>query len=294
MNDYNISDYGIFNDAVTTTKDCNNKIATAQTGINECKTIISDGSVLMGPIQEKCSAALQELDTNCTSIITNLESISTYLINTSSTYQTADNNANNTITGTNEAPAVQQSIAEPQPTGSGNFTKYNLTENQLKQLTAIALHEQGTAKGAAAEASLMANLFELRGSKFGTGADGLENYVRSSGWFANANNHMNDTGIVTDEAYNAVKSVLVDGKRTLPKYIDEHDYLGDLTSVKTNGTEISVKDKSNYKQFETQIKNRYGSSYTFYSFPDTNSDPFGYTSEENRKKFGEECYAYEG
>lgn len=52
-----------------------------------------------------------------------------------------------------------------------------MSDQQLKQITALALHEQGTTKGAAAEASLMANRFEMYGSKYGTGSAGLVNYV---------------------------------------------------------------------------------------------------------------------
>lgn len=172
------------------------------------------------------------------------------------------------------------------------FTKYNLTDEQLKQIASLAYHEQGNVRGAAAEASLMANLFELRGSKYGEGAEGLYNYVRNSGWFANSEQFM-DIKDASEEIVNAVKSVLVDGKRTLPAYIDEHDMLGDITSAKTDGKVISVADKSLYVQYKTQLTNRYGSSYTFYSFPDTNSDPFGYTSEKIREEKGEFHYDFE-
>ena len=98
MNEYSISDYGIFSDAVATTNDCSNKVTTAQDGVNTCKTVVSDQSVFMGPIQEKVVTVLTELDNNCTSIISNLNSMSSYLISTSSNYQTGDENANSTIT----------------------------------------------------------------------------------------------------------------------------------------------------------------------------------------------------
>ena len=192
-----------------------------------------------------------------------------------------NNNNNSSSSSSNGTSSVSA-------TGSGNFVKYNLSDSQLRALTALALHEQGTAKGAAAEASLMANRFELHGSKYGSGADGLVNYVRSSGWFAHASSHMADTGIVTSSALAAVKSVLVDGKRTLPGYVDEHDCFSDISSISTG----SVRDRSAYKPFVTIIKNRYTSTYTFYSFPDSNSDPFGYTSEENRKRIGDDCYSF--
>ena len=187
-----------------------------------------------------------------------------------------DNNNNNN-SSSNQEPV----------SGTGNFIKYSLSESQLKAITALAIHEQGTAKGAAAEASLMANRFELYGSKYGNGADGLVNYVKNSGWFAHASRNMSDTGVITESALQAVRSVLIDGRRTLPGYIDEHDCFSDISSISTG----SVNDRSAYKQFETKIHNKYGSNYTFYSFPDSSSDPFGYTSEEKRKQIGDNCYS---
>ena len=208
-------------------------------------------------------------------------------------YEKGENNTtnNNSNNSTSENYTSQQSTIEV--SGKGNFPKYQLTETQLKQITALAIHEQGTAKGAAAEASLMANRFELYGKKYGSGANGLVNYVANSKWFANAEKNMSDYKVITSSAYNAVKKVLVDGKRTLPKYVDEHDCFSDLTSVKTNGSQITKTNRSMYKSFNTIIKNRYGATYTFYSFPDSKSDPFGYTSAQKRQQYGDDCYSFE-
>lgn len=172
------------------------------------------------------------------------------------------------------------------------FEKYDLTEDQLNQIASLAYHEQGTAKGAAAEASLMANLFEIKGSKYGKGAQGLYNYIRTSGWFAHSVDYM-DSKDASKEIVEAVKSVLVNGKRTLPGYIDEHDTITDIKWVKNDGKEISVSDKNSYKKNESKIMNVYGSKYTFYTFPDINSDPFGYTSEKIREEKGEIYYDFD-
>ena len=53
-----------------------------------------------------------------------------------------------------------------------------------------------------------------------------------------------------EEAIKAVKSGLVDGKRTLPKYIDEHDCInctknGDISSITLDGNAVSKLDKLN-------------------------------------------------
>lgn len=175
-------------------------------------------------------------------------------------------------------------------TGQGNFATYTLSDSQLSAIASLAQQEQGSAKGASAEASLMANRFELYGSSYGSGAEGLINYVRKSGWFANAGTHM-DRNSASDEIKAAVKAVLVDGKRTLPGYIDEHDCLSDISSATNNGSSISVSNRGSYQPNVTKLNNVYGASYTFFSFPDANSDPFGYTSEENRQRIGDDFYS---
>ena len=158
------------------------------------------------------------------------------------------------------------------------FTAYALSEDQLRGLARLCQQEQGSVDGAKAEASLMANLFEKRGSSYGSGANGLYNYVRNSGWFARASYWMSQTGSLDGSILEGVRSVLINGNRTLPTYVDEHDWIGDISSATNNGVAINPSNRSQYQQDVTVIRNVYGSTYTFYCFPASNSDPFGYTS----------------
>ena len=173
-------------------------------------------------------------------------------------------------------------------TGSGNFPKYNLNDSQIKGIANILQKEQPGPEGMQAEASLMANLTDMNGDHLAT----PENLVKKAtgGWFAHGKSRFNNPGNPSETAINAVKSVLVNGRRTIPRYVNEHDMFGDLTSVSNNGSPINKKDRSAYKPHVTKIKNRYGSSGTFHSFPNSQSDPFYYTSEEMRKKWGENHY----
>lgn len=173
-------------------------------------------------------------------------------------------------------------------------TKYSLTELQLIGLARLCYAEQGSVSGAAAEASLMANLFEKDSKKnYGEGGNGLYNYVRTSSWFANAAKHM-DTGTYTPEILWAVKNVLVNGNRTMPSNVVEHDCWfcnkrsscsmnsnkGDICKIEVNGrvltSEADIKNRNNYIKDKTVIYNVYGSIYKFYMFPSERSDPFGY------------------
>lgn len=177
---------------------------------------------------------------------------------------------------------------------SGNFIgqKYNLTDNQLRGIARLCQQEQGSAVGAAAEASLMANQFELFGSKYGTGGSGLYNYVAKSGWFYKAEHFMAQTDSLRQDVYTAVYNVLVLGKRTLPLYINEHDCIKcghgfDIIKLVIDGSTITdengLLNKNNYIKNKTTIYNRYSSIYTFYTFPTEHSDPFGYTESAKKK-----------
>ena len=127
MNEYSISDYGIFTDAVTSTNDCSNKVTLAKDGVNACKTVIGSESVFMGPIADKCSEALTGLDSDCITIISNLGSMSSYLISTSGTYQNADQEANATITGgdTSLLTGLATSANSQNVLSSGTMYNYN-------------------------------------------------------------------------------------------------------------------------------------------------------------------------
>lgn len=185
------------------------------------------------------------------------------------------------------------------------FKKYDLTEDQLLQIASLCYVEQGTSIGAAAEASLMANRFELSKGTTGTTATDLYNYIRNSSWWNNASGYM-DQKNASKKVVEKVKAVLVDGKRTLPGYVDEHDcidcgsYGYDITKIVTGNTTITtatpkkLKSHSSYIKHKTVIYNKYGSVYTFYSFPTSFSDPFGYTSADNRRKIGDFYYDNSG
>jgi len=167
-------------------------------------------------------------------------------------------------------------------TVSATFTarKYNFTDDQIKRIASMCYAENGSSENAMrAEASLMANLYEKNGDKQGT-TSGFITYITTGGWFASSsvNKYNNPYENLSSTYLSAVRDVLVNGNRYFPVYVDEHDWLGDITSASNNGVSFDPYDRSKYIKDVTIIKNRYGSTYTFYCFPDSNSDPFGYIS----------------
>ena len=170
------------------------------------------------------------------------------------------------------------------------FPKYHLNEKQIRGIANIVAHEQGSVAGMHAEASLMANLTDIKGDSYATVANLIK--MATGGWFAYGQKRY-DEGTSNERAIKAVKDVLVYGKRTLPRYVNEHDCLSDIISVINSKKEINKLDREKYKKHKTVLKNKYGATYTFYDFPggiDTGVDPFGYTSAAMRMKWGDDCY----
>ena len=163
------------------------------------------------------------------------------------------------------------------------MNKYNLTNAQIKAIANLAVQENGE-KGVENEVSLMANLYELQ-SKY----KDIYLYIRNSGWFSKAAFWM-DSGKSSDLAVAKVRSVLENGKRTVPAYVNEHDAISDIVSVTNNGKAFFKYNRNMYKKDVTVIKNCYGSTYTFYCFASTSpySDPMGYTADAYKKKSGAE------
>lgn len=163
---------------------------------------------------------------------------------------------------------------------SSGFRTYQLSESQLRGIADLCEREQGSAAGAASEASLLANMFELWGAK--KGQKTIWDTANSS-WFAARSRIGLTAQNPSTDVYNAVKDVLVNGNRRLPNYIDEHDYIGDIAGISTG----DYHNASNFVQDRTVIRNTMGSTYTFYCWGDESrikngrwggiTDPFGYT-----------------
>lgn len=175
-----------------------------------------------------------------------------------------------------------------------DFTRYQLTDSQLKQLANAMLSEQAGVEGVMSEASMAANLLETsRWSKYN---GDIVKMMQNDGWFASVTrSKAHSTSNPGDKYVNAVKSVLVDGNRVFPLNVNEHDCFSDISYASNSGNTISdIKNRDNYQKNLTYIKNRYGAEYTFYDWAqpsEKKGDPFGYTmtleqARAKKKKFG--------
>jgi hypothetical protein len=179
----------------------------------------------------------------------------------------------------------------PYDYGEEIFTRYDLSDSQILQLARLCAQEQGidSMEAISDEASLMANIFEVtyngayKGEK---GADGLVSFVRNSGWFANSREIMSNgssNNPINNEIIDTVKTALVDGIRTLPQGVIEHD--GHSEVYIDSYSEI-VRQNSQY--FDNPI------SYYFFRYAGKNSskDPMGYIKADDID--GNKYYDYNG
>ena len=151
--------------------------------------------------------------------------------------------------------------------------------------------EQGSLDGAAAELSLLLNLFERRHPDAGdVSIQEVAKWATECGWFAHASRRWEKTA--TPE-YLAVARNVLGGNRVLPSNIVEHDCREDLAYIETNGVRYSPYQNDKYVSGVTVVYQapvhehngrkfgfRHPSHWIFYSFPAAKSDPFGYLCDE--------------
>lgn len=159
--------------------------------------------------------------------------------------------------------------------------KYALTDSQIKGLANICYREQGGGEaGVRACASHMCNYYELyQTKKYSNPYD----CTIKSGWYGSEkfNKPYLNIDSAPQSVINYVSDVIRNGNRSIPFFCDEYDCLSDISSATNNGVPFNPNDRTKYKKDITKIKNRYGSSYTFYCFPDGANgytDAFGYIS----------------
>ena len=127
MSEYQVSDYGVFSDAVASTKSFGTSIQGVQDAVNGAKTTLSDTSIFEGPAQANCMTALQGIETDFSSIQTNYQSISNYLTGTSANYQAGDQQASSTVNSIDTTSTDAIGLDSPTTTtGSSGVVSYKV------------------------------------------------------------------------------------------------------------------------------------------------------------------------
>ena len=151
--------------------------------------------------------------------------------------------------------------------------------------------EQGSLDGAAAELSLLLNLYERRHPDAGdVSIQEVAKWATECGWFAHASHRWEKTAA---PEYIAVAKSVLGGNRVLPSNIVEHDCREDLAYIETNGVRYSPYQNDKYVSGVTVVYQapvhehngrkfgfRHPVHWIFYSFPAAKSDPFGSLCDE--------------
>ena len=90
MEDYKVSDYGIFNNAINSTTNYSNKITSIQEALANSKNQLNSESVFMGPICDSCVKGFGTVDGKISTQVDNFGTISSYLNDTSTAYKNGD------------------------------------------------------------------------------------------------------------------------------------------------------------------------------------------------------------
>lgn len=169
-------------------------------------------------------------------------------------------------------------------TGGSTYPTYTLSDSDKKFIAGVSSQEQNESDISAQrmEISQMANLNEVEYKKGTTGSDLVD--TLKGGWYAKSSVARGNRGDYSPQAMQAVEEVLVQGKRTLPRHVTEHDYYGDISNINLNpSTAEGKQNRLNLKTGDT-IKNNMGSTYKFYKFAGKDGasgsgDPFGSKSQ---------------
>jgi len=96
MNEYDISDYSIFDNAISTNNTFKAKIEDLSSIIVECQKELSN-DIFMGPISNICQETFSTLNTDIDSILTNISKVNTYFTSINEGYKSGDSNAASNI-----------------------------------------------------------------------------------------------------------------------------------------------------------------------------------------------------
>ena len=164
---------------------------------------------------------------------------------------------------------------------TSGYTKYELTDSQLWDLAEVAMRENNVNMTAFKnELSIMANIFEEPARGHTINGANLVDFIAHGGWFSTSGLVNGQQDFPVDSGrLSAARDILINGNRTLPVEIVEHDYIGDILYGSNNGTQVpSTEWQSGVTQIHTVYQDE-GEYWIFYGWiggQDGLGDPMGY------------------
>lgn len=182
-----------------------------------------------------------------------------------------------------ELSAIPTEIVNLRKTGADipdSARKYKLTNAQVDAISIVCQRLAGDdLEAVAAEASLLANRYELYGMSNEDDKDGsyLVKYMIESGyWGQDVGDYISNGAALEDVAF-VVEDVLKNGYRSLPLYIDE----------RAGTVDIKSKNRTDFEKDQTVITKSDGVVYRFYGFSSQDLQfAYGYTDTAYQKVTG--------
>ena len=257
-------------------------IATSSTGSDSGTTgSTSSSGGILGAINNKMTEVLSPFQSAVSTITGALSNaLSVFNGGSDSSGTTSSSSGSTTSSGGSLSGAAIAKDSGGPLSGGSEYPKYSLTDAQKKFIAGVSSEEQDSTDLSAQrlEVSQMANLNEVT-KKNGTTGEGILKTLKS-GWYASKSVARGNRGDASPAALQAVEDVLVNGQRTLPRHVTEHDYYKDIDNIDLNpNTDTGRQNRLNLKP-GTRITNKMGGSYQFYKFagkdgPRGSGDPFG-------------------
>jgi hypothetical protein len=142
MNEYKVSDYGIFTNAINTSNALNTKFDEGQTKVSEVANVIGSGSIFMGPAADSAKEGLTQSQSKLTTQISNFTSIINYLTQTSSSYQAGDQTASQVVTDVGSNGTSENSTNALNSGTMKNYQFKGRNFNVVNTKTDIGTYEQ--------------------------------------------------------------------------------------------------------------------------------------------------------
>lgn len=139
-----------------------------------------------------------------------------------------------------------------------NCEKYDLSEEKIKTLAKkVASEDDGSLEGQAAMISQMINRYEYAGkSQYSDVVD----YVYNSSWYAS-----NNANQPTEETYALIRSIICEGKRTLPPYVTEMDGIAEMKHWFSKMVRyLSIEGYPNPERGKSKVLGSYGAEGTYW------------------------------
>ena len=130
MNEYSISDYSIFTNATSTTKELITNIENSNTSLQECKNIIENTDIFMGPIADECKETTNSVNLKFNDDISTFNIMIGYFNEISEKYQNGDLSASNTIAETTNSEFASISGSGTMTSGNFNGNTYNVANTK--------------------------------------------------------------------------------------------------------------------------------------------------------------------